>query len=319
MAGNGVAPRLFRFGEPPNSGGERRRRGGEGRRRAKCTAGHREWWRRSARGTGGELGVVRRCARRRQCRYLGDGNRQLLPHAAAIDHERNTRSGRHRWGYDAPGNGWRSSRRGTDRGAGRCVAPGERPGVNTPWMGRHRCRNRWCTRDAARLSPRRNGAGKDPVDGQRRGESGGNAGRSPVRGTHRMSTCWDAIVVGAGPAGSATALLLARGGGGGRVRRPDRAKFPREKPCSEYLSPETTRVLERLGTDVLDAVAPPAPAHLTGMRVVAPSGKNVVGRFETFSYALPRTKFDSILRDAAERAGAEVRERVKVEELIYEH
>ena len=131
-----------------------------------------------------------------------------------------------------------------------------------------------------------------------------------------MSTRWDAVVVGAGPAGSATALLLARAGA--KVLMLDRAKFPREKPCSEYLSPETTRVLERLGTDVLDAVAAAAPAHLTGMRVVAPSGKNVVGRFETFSYALPRTKFDSILRDAAERAGAEVRERVKVEELIYE-
>ena len=138
-----------------------------------------------------------------------------------------------------------------------------------------------------------------------------------MRGTHRMSTRWDAVVVGAGPAGSATALLLARAGA--KVLMLDRAKFPREKPCSEYLSPETTRVLERLGTDVLDAVAAAAPAHLTGMRVVAPSGKNVVGRFETFSYALPRTTFDSILRDAAERAGAEVRERVKVEELIYEH
>jgi flavin-dependent dehydrogenase len=98
----------------------------------------------------------------------------------------------------------------------------------------------------------------------------------------------------------------------------DRAKFPREKPCSEYLSPETTRVLERLGTDVLDAVAAAAPARLTGMQVVAPSGKNVVGRFETFSYALPRTRFDLILRNAAESRGAETRERVKVEELIYE-
>jgi flavin-dependent dehydrogenase len=45
----------------------------------------------------------------------------------------------------------------------------------------------------------------------------------------------------------------------------------------------------------------------------------VVGRFETFSYALPRTKLDTILRDAAEAAGVEVREGAKVEELIYEH
>ena len=127
---------------------------------------------------------------------------------------------------------------------------------------------------------------------------------------------WDAVIVGAGPAGSATALLLARGGA--RVLLLDRARFPREKPCSEYLSPESTRVLGRLGEDVLAAVAAAAPAQLTGMKVVAPSGAEVVGRFETFSYALPRTRFDMILRGAAEAAGAEVREGVKVEELVYD-
>ena len=130
-----------------------------------------------------------------------------------------------------------------------------------------------------------------------------------------MSTRWDAVVVGAGPAGSATALLLARAGA--KVLMLDRARFPREKPCSEYLSPESTRVLARLGAGVLDAVAAAAPARLTGMRVVAPSGAAVVGRFENFSYALPRTRFDTILRDAAESCGVEVREGVKVEELIY--
>jgi menaquinone-9 beta-reductase len=129
-------------------------------------------------------------------------------------------------------------------------------------------------------------------------------------------TRWDAVVVGAGPAGSATALQLARAGA--KVLLLDRAKFPRDKPCSEYLSPESTRVLARLGSDVLDAVAAAAPAQLTGMKIVAPSGAAVVGRFETFSYALPRSKFDTILRDAAAAAGAQVRERVKVEELIYE-
>ncbi|HXL11546.1 MAG TPA: NAD(P)/FAD-dependent oxidoreductase [Gemmatimonadales bacterium] len=131
-----------------------------------------------------------------------------------------------------------------------------------------------------------------------------------------MSARWDVIVVGAGPAGSATARLLAKAGA--RVLLLDRARFPREKPCSEYLSPESTRVLERLGAEVLDAVAAAAPARLTGMRVVAPSGTGVVGRFDTFSFALPRTTFDSILRDAAEAAGAEVREGVKVEELVYD-
>jgi len=137
-----------------------------------------------------------------------------------------------------------------------------------------------------------------------------------MRGAHRVSRTWDVIVVGAGPAGSATARLLARAGV--HVLLLDRARFPREKPCSEYLSPESTRVLERLGPDVLAAVAAAAPARLTGMKVVAPSGRGVVGRFETFSYALPRTRFDTILRDAAEVRGAQVREGVKVEELVYD-
>jgi len=130
------------------------------------------------------------------------------------------------------------------------------------------------------------------------------------------SARWDAVVVGAGPAGSASALLLARAGA--RVLLLDRAHFPREKPCSEYLSPESTRVLERLGPDVLTAVAAASPAHLTGMKVVAPSGNGVTGRFETFSFALPRVRFDAILRTASETAGAVVREGVKVDGLVYE-
>jgi geranylgeranyl reductase family protein len=133
-------------------------------------------------------------------------------------------------------------------------------------------------------------------------------------------TSWDAVVVGAGPAGSATALLLARAGV--RVLLLDRARFPRDKPCSEYLSPETTRVLGRLGGGVLESVAAASHARLTGMKVVAPSGAAMVGRFgrcgERFSYALPRTSFDTILRHAAEAAGAVVREGVKVEDLVYD-
>ena len=130
-------------------------------------------------------------------------------------------------------------------------------------------------------------------------------------------TLWDAVVVGAGPAGSAAALLLARAGA--RVLLLDRARFPRDKPCSEYLSPETTRVLQRLGGGVLEAVAAGSHARLTGMKVVAPSGAAMIGRFgDRFSFALPRTRFDAILRRAAEAEGAVVREGVKVEDLLYD-
>src|SRR5229473_705711 len=139
---------------------------------------------------------------------------------------------------------------------------------------------------------------------------------SPCAWSPRPMTRWDAVVVGAGPAGSATARLLAQAGA--RVLLLDRARFPRDKPCSEYLSPESTRVLERLGNGVLEAVIAAAPARLRGMKVVAPSGAGVVGRFETFSFALPRSTFDTILRHAAEAAGAEGCEGVRVEELVFD-
>lgn len=133
----------------------------------------------------------------------------------------------------------------------------------------------------------------------------------------------DVIVAGAGPAGSATALLFARAGF--RVLLLERARFPRDKPCSEYLSPESTRLLERLG--VLEDVEASAPARLYGMKVFAPSGTEMTGRFASdhgyspprpYGFALPRRRFDAILRDAAERAGAEVREETGLRDLLYD-
>jgi geranylgeranyl reductase family protein len=136
---------------------------------------------------------------------------------------------------------------------------------------------------------------------------------------------WDAVVVGAGPAGAGTALHLARAGA--RVLLLDRARFPRDKPCSEYLSPEATRLLERLGPDVLQAVERAAPARLYGMKVFAPNGAVMCGRFaarhgypspRAYSFALPRLTFDAILLEAAARAGAVVRQGVAVDDLTYE-
>ena len=130
---------------------------------------------------------------------------------------------------------------------------------------------------------------------------------------------YDVIIVGAGPASSATAALLAYRGF--RVALLDRAAFPRDKACAEYLSPEAGRILDRLG--VLAGLRAEAE-HLVGMRIVSPNGTEFTGRFsgaapyKGFSdrgMAVRRTVLDHALVKAAVKKGAELRERTRVESL----
>lgn len=113
----------------------------------------------------------------------------------------------------------------------------------------------------------------------------------------------DAVIVGAGPAGSVTASLLARQGL--RVVLVDRQAFPRDKPCGECLSAQATRVLNRLG--MLDAVEATQPAILHGWTIHAPGGARFTGRFgdDGPALAIERRRLDAVLLDAARAAGAQ--------------
>jgi len=132
---------------------------------------------------------------------------------------------------------------------------------------------------------------------------------------------FDAIVVGAGPAGAATAILLAERGL--RVLVLDRARFPRPKICGEYLSPETLRVLDRLG--VLKAVDQAGATPLAGMRITAPDGTAVTGTYRALgawrpyrnhALALRRDVLDGILVDRVRALGIELRERTRVTDVL---
>ncbi len=132
---------------------------------------------------------------------------------------------------------------------------------------------------------------------------------------------YDAIVVGAGPAGSATGILLAERGLDVLVL--DRATFPRPKMCGEYLSPETARILDRLG--VLESVDRAGARPLQGMTITGPDGGRIVGTYPAngrwrgyrdHALALPRTVFDRILTDRLRTTHAEFRERVRVTDLV---
>ena len=119
-----------------------------------------------------------------------------------------------------------------------------------------------------------------------------------------MTGLVDALVVGGGPAGSATAALLARRGC--RVVLIDRARFPRAKPCGDYLNPGCDEVLGRLGAR--DAVARVA-APICGMRLVTPEGFAVGLPFpRRTGWALSRAQLDQTLLDYAGRTGVDVRD-----------
>lgn len=129
-------------------------------------------------------------------------------------------------------------------------------------------------------------------------------------------------MVGGGPAGAATAFFLARAGC--EVLLFDRATFPRDKPCSEYLSPQASRLLHEMGA--LEAVERAGAARLRGMRVIAPDGTALIGTFAAShgyrgfrdeGIAVRRTILDALLLDRARAAGARVEEGVSVGNLAY--
>src|SRR5207247_2440717 len=90
-----------------------------------------------------------------------------------------------------------------------------------------------------------------------------------------MTRAADVIVVGAGPAGAATAILLAEHGLAVTVL--ERVRRSRPKICGEYLSPEAGRVLDRLGA--LKAVDAGGAVALAGMRITAPDGTVLAARY----------------------------------------
>lgn len=80
----------------------------------------------------------------------------------------------------------------------------------------------------------------------------------------------DVVVVGAGPAGSAAAAVLARGGLD--VVLVDRSHFPRDKCCGDGLTGRALRRLEQLG---LDPGALASFREVSRMRVRSPAGRIV--------------------------------------------
>ncbi len=127
----------------------------------------------------------------------------------------------------------------------------------------------------------------------------------------------DVLIVGAGPAGSGLAYLLASQGHA--VLLVDKAAFPRDKTCGDGLSPRALRVLRAMG--LLPQVLR-AGCQVRRIMLFAPNGRPlesavpVVGDQPDFAAVLPRTILDNLLRAHAASAGAEFRAGVTATDLL---
>jgi menaquinone-9 beta-reductase len=122
----------------------------------------------------------------------------------------------------------------------------------------------------------------------------------------------DVIVVGAGPAGSATAFYLASAGLDVLVL--EKSRFPREKVCGDGLAPRAVKALTGMGVPLAES---DGWVRSKGLRIVGGGGRielnwPELSSFPGYSLVRSRLDFDQILVRHAEKSGARVLEGVNV-------
>ena len=129
------------------------------------------------------------------------------------------------------------------------------------------------------------------------------------------------VIVGAGPAGSAAALTLARGGV--RPLLVDRSVFPREKVCGDGLTYRALTILDKLG--MLPVVRThPSVRKVTEVRAYSRDARLFSGNIPRLPdgnpgfLTLPRSHLDQILVRAAVTAGAELLEGLAIHSILRE-
>jgi menaquinone-9 beta-reductase len=116
---------------------------------------------------------------------------------------------------------------------------------------------------------------------------------------------FDVVIIGGGPAGAATAILLAEAGWS--VAVVEQKVFPRRKVCGEYLSATNWPLLARLGIREAFAEAAGPPVTRTAIfsgSAIYPAPLPRARKEDGFGRALSRERLDTLLLKRAEALGA---------------
>ena len=127
-----------------------------------------------------------------------------------------------------------------------------------------------------------------------------------------MKTDYEIAIIGGGPAGTSTAINLAKRGF--RVCLFEKKKFPRETICGEFLSKEVIENLIRL--NLFEKFYSLKPNLISSFRFFNKNGKEISANLNFSSYSLKRSTFDYFLVRQAIENGVKVFMPVEVVEII---
>jgi geranylgeranyl reductase family protein len=128
---------------------------------------------------------------------------------------------------------------------------------------------------------------------------------------------FDGAIVGAGPAGSATAIALAQRGYA--VLLVDKQQFPREKLCGDFVNPINWPIFRKLRVEQRILAQP--HAAVTGFRISSYSGVEAEAPFSStaqqpeFGLGMRREQLDQVLLERARSLGVTVHLGRRIENL----
>ena len=120
---------------------------------------------------------------------------------------------------------------------------------------------------------------------------------------------FDVVIVGAGPAGSATAIGLALLGY--EVALVDKKAFPREKLCGDFVNPMNWQIFRDLGVE--DRVLAEPHGEVTGFRISSASAARAAACFRSgdrqrsMGLGLRRSTLDRLRMQKERELGATTR------------